>query len=208
MSVIRFRHTLYSPGDDVKSVVDALPLTAQHSLDCEMFGLTDLVFVTIFVTAANRGVLVRVFNDVRQYGGPADKHAVQILVDAGAVNGRIQVKIGSSEHGQLDHLKNTIIDGADGALSDRSALATGSYNLSDSAQLQDNIFIYTNDPGEVQQALDKFNWDWEHNHCKPELQPVPTHPPIAIPTPASTPEAQAAVMQAAVPQVAEGVPAQ
>lgn len=207
MAVIRYRHTLYTPGDDVKSVIDALPLTAKHSLDCEMFGLTDLAFVANVVTAANNGVVVRVFNDRRQAGGPADKHALQILVDAGAVNGRIRVKVGSSEHGNLDHLKNTIIDGADGALADTSALATGSYNLSNSSQRQDNIFIYTNDPGEVQQALDKFDWDWEHNEQAEAWQVQPTHPPIAPFTPASTPESQAAVTQAAVPHIAEGAPA-
>jgi hypothetical protein len=207
MSVVRFRHTLYSPEDDVRSVIDALPLTAKHSLDCEMFGLTDLAFVANVVTAANRGVLVRVFNDRRQAGGPADKHALQILVDAGAVNGRIQVKVGSSVHGNLDHLKNTIIDGADGALADTSALATGSYNLSNQSQLQDNIFIYTNDPGEVQQALEKFERDWSGNEQRPEWQVQPTHPPIAPSQPASTPESQAAITQAAVPHIAEGAPA-
>ena len=204
MSVIRFRHTLYSPEDDVRSVIDALPLTAKHSLDCEMFGLTDLAFVANVVTAANRGVLVRVFNDRRQSGGPADKHALQILVDAGAVNGRIQVKVGSSVHGNLDHLKNTIIDGADGALSDTSALATGSYNLSNQSQLQDNIFIYTNDPGEVQQALDKFERDWSANEQRPEWQVRPTPPPKPPAVPARTPAAQTAVTQAPLPPKPQG----
>ena len=207
MSVVRFRHTHYTPGDDVKTILDALPLTAQHSLDVEIFGLTDVVLVTNIIAAANRGVVVRVMNDHTQESGPADKHAVQLLVDAGAVNGRITVKVGSSEHGAIDHLKNLILDGVDGALADTSGVFYGSYNFSDSAQKQDNLAVFTNDPGEVQQALDKFNHDWQYNHCKPEWQVHSTHPPIAIPAPASTPEAAAAVLQAAVPQVAEGVTA-
>ena len=204
MSVVRFRHTHYSPGDDIKSVLDALPATARRSLDIEIFGLTDLVLITNVIAAANRGVLVRVMNDHTQESGPADKHAVQLLVDAGAVNGHIAVKVGSSEHGAIDHLKNLIIDGADGALADTSGVFYGSYNFSDTAQKQDNLAVFTNDPGEVQQALDKFNHDWQYNHCKPEWQPKPTHPPIAPSAPASTPESQAAVTQAAVPHIAEG----
>lgn len=207
MAIIRFRHTLYTPEDDVRSVYDALPLTAKRSLDCEMFGLTDLRFVANVVTAANNGVKARVFNDRRQASGPADKHALQILVDAGAINGNIEVRVGSSVHGNLDHLKNTIIDGADGAMADTSALATGSYNLSSGSQLQDNIFIYTNDPGEVQQALDKFERDWRDNEQRPEWQITPTHPPVTPPSPTDSPDAEATVLQAAVPQVAEGASA-
>lgn len=188
----------------MKTILDALPTTAQHSLDCEIFGLTDVVLITNMIAAANRGVVVRVMNDHTQETGPADRHAVQLLVDAGAVNGRITVKVGSSEHGAIDHLKNLILDGADGALADTSGVFYGSYNFSDSAQKQDNLAVFTNDPGEVQQALDKFNHDWEFNHCKPEWQVQPTHPPIATSTPASTPEASAAVAQAAVPHIAEG----
>jgi hypothetical protein len=83
----------------------------------------------------------------------------------------------------------------------------GSYNFSASAQKQDNIAVYTNDPGEVQQAMDKFAHDWDANEQKTEWQITPTHPPIAAVAPAATPEASAAVAQAAVPHIAEGAPA-
>lgn len=187
----------------MKSILDALPQTAQHSIDVEIFGLTDVVLITNIIAAANRGVLVRVMNDHTQESGPADKHAVQLLVDAGSVNGNITVKVGASEHGAIDHLKNLIIDGVDGAMADTSGVFYGSYNFSDSAQKQDNLAVFTNDPGEVQQALDKFNHDWQFNHCKPEWQPTPTHPPITTSTPPPTPDAQAATLQAAVTQVAD-----
>jgi phosphatidylserine/phosphatidylglycerophosphate/cardiolipin synthase-like enzyme len=196
--------------------LDVLPNTCQHSFDGEIYGCTDLVLVTNIIAAANRGVKVRVFNDLIQEKGPADHHAMQMLVDAGAVNGNIQVKVGKSRYGLITHLKLGIGDGADGALADTSFVTYGSYNWSgnfdagkrpEGAQGQTNVLVITNDPGEVAQALAKFELDWVNNEQKPEWQVQPTHPPITTPTPASTPEAAAAVMQAAVPQVAEGAPA-
>jgi phosphatidylserine/phosphatidylglycerophosphate/cardiolipin synthase-like enzyme len=215
MSVHRYRTVLYTPGDDAKSVVDALPTTALKSVLVEIYGLTDLALVGNIIGAANRGVSVRVMNDRSQSAGPADKHALQMLADAGAVNGNIAIKIVESELGAIDHLKLIIIDDVDGALADTSAVAYGSYNFSGNAepgkrpagaQSQDNVLCVTNDPGEVAQAIAKFEHDWLHNKQQEAWQIHPTHPPIAAAAPAVTPEADAAIAQAAVPHIAEGAP--
>lgn len=204
MSVVRFRHVHYSPDDDIKGVLDALPDAAQRSVDVEIYGLTDLALITGLIAAANRGVDVQVMNDRSQASGPADKHALQMLTDAGAVNGKIAVRVVESEHGAIDHLKLLIVDGVDGALADTSSVFYGSYNFSDGAQKQDNIAVYTNDPGEVAQAMAKFGHDWFHNKQDAAWQIAPTHPPIGGPQPVATAEAQATALQAAVPRVAQG----
>lgn len=197
MPVIRFRHVFYSPGDDIKSVLDALPNQAQGSLAIEIYGLTDAVLVTNVIAASNRGVKVRVMNDRSQSAGPADHKVLQLLVDAGSINGNIDVKVGSSERGAIDHLKLILIDPGDGALADTSGVGYGSYNFSDGAQKQDNIYVYTNDPGEVAQALDKFEHDWTHNTSKPEWQVKPSSPAItAAPIQPATADAAAVTLQA------------
>jgi len=185
VAVVRFRHVYYSPGDDIKSVLDALPNQAQRSLAIEIYGLTDLVLAANVIAASNRGVKVRVMNDRSQSAGPADRKVLQMLVDAGSVNGNIEAKVVESERGAIDHLKLIVVDPDDGALADTSGVGYGSYNFSDGAQRQDNIYVYTNDPGEVAQAIEKFEHDWQHNTCKPEWQVTPTSP--AIPTPPTVP---------------------
>lgn len=170
MPVIRYRHSYYTPGDDAKSVLDGLPAQAQHSIDVEIYGLTDLVLINGLIAAARRGVHVRVNNDRSQSAGPSDKAALQMLVDAGLP--KIEVKVSESERGAIDHLKLLIMDGEDGALADTSAVAYGSYNFSDGAQRQDNIFVVTNDPGEVAQAMGKFGHDWTANKSRAEWQPM------------------------------------
>ena len=68
------------------------------------------------------------------------------------------------------------------------------------------MLVITNDPGEVAQALAKFELDWIGNKQDSAWQIAPTHPPIAVTPSVVTPEAEAAVLQDAVPHVAEGAP--
>lgn len=163
---------MYTPGDDVKSTLDALPNGAARSIDIEIYGLTDVLMIEAVIAAAKRGVHVRVNNDRTQSSGRADKAALQMLVDAGLPS--IEVRVTESERGAIDHLKLLILDGEDGAMADSSTVAYGSYNFSDGAQQQDNVLAVTNDPGEVQQAMDKFDHDWDHNIQKPDWQIQPS----------------------------------
>lgn len=165
MAVVRFREVHYSPEDNVKALLDALPAKAMRSLDCEIYGLTDMDLVQAMIVAKNRGVTVRVMADRSQSSGPAGHAACQALV-----NGGVNLKIVESSKGKIDHLKQLIVDGADGAAADSSSVLKGSYNFSDGAESQDNFIDWTNDPGEVQQAMDKFEDDWQHNEQRPEWQ--------------------------------------
>lgn len=119
------------------------------------------------VRAARRGVRIRINNDRSQSAGKADKAALQALVNADV---GIQVKVTESTKGAIDHLKMMILDGEDGADADVSSVLLGSYNFSASAQKQDNFVTWTNDPGQVAQAMTKFDDDWRLNKCLPEWQ--------------------------------------
>ncbi len=174
MPVERFRKVLYTPGDDAKGLLDSLPALAKRSLELEIYGFTDAVMVQGIIAAANRGVKVRVLNDRTQAGGPKDHLALQMLVDAGAINGNIEVKVVESERGAIDHLKQTIIDGVDGSMADTSAVTYGSFNYSLGAERQDNVFVLTNDPGECALAMAKFEHDWTANISRPEWQIQPS----------------------------------
>ena len=171
MAVIRFRQTHYTPEDDVKGLVDGLPDHATKSVDVEIYGLTDIVLVNGLIQAHRRGVRVRVMNDRTQSAGPRDHEALQMLVDAG-----VTVKVVESVHGAIDHLKNIIIDADDGPLADTSSVLYGSYNFSAASQKQDNLACWTNDPGEVEQAIKKFELDWDRNRQEESWQIRPSHP--------------------------------
>ena len=171
MAVMRFRRTYYTPEDNVKSQLDALPALALRSIDVEIYGLTDMVLIGGLIAAAKAGVHIRVMNDRSQSCGPSDHAALEALVSAGYPN--ISVRVVRSTHGAIDHLKLMILDGEDGAMADTSSVFMGSYNFSDGAQKQDNLAIWTNDPGEVAQAQSKFDLDWQQNPAKPEWQVQP-----------------------------------
>lgn len=177
IAVIRFDHSWYTPEDDVKTILEGLPNLALRSLDVEVFGFTDTKLVDNLIAAAKRGVVIRLMNDRSQAKWPYDKAAIQRLVDAGLPN--ITVKIVESSHGAIDHLKQIVIDGVDGAMSDTSSVFNGSYNFSAGAERQDNSARLTNDPGLVNQALTKFEHDWVVNEQKPEWQIKPTV--VAVP---------------------------
>ena len=166
MSVTRVDLFYFTPDDDVKSVLDSLPARAVRTLDIEIYGLTDLDLVGNIIQAANRGVKVRVMNDRSQAAGPSDKKALAAMKPVPGIT----IKIVESIHGAIDHLKNIVIDGEDGAMAESSYVGYGSYNYSAGAQKQDNCFELTNDPGKVALVMGKFERDWMENIQKPEWQ--------------------------------------
>ena len=172
MSIRRVRELYFSPDDDIRAVVENLPNLARASLHIEAYGFTDMVLVGNIIGAARRGVRVRLMNDHSQSAGPADRAALQALVDAGLPN--IEVRVVESERGAIDHLKMIIVDGDLGAMDDASFVGSGSYNLSGGAEAQDNSYCVDNDPGAVAQALAKFSHDWTANKQDAAWQIVPT----------------------------------
>lgn len=103
--------------------------------------------------------------DRSQSEGVAQRGVLEKLAAAG-----IPVRIVESTHGALDHQKVLIIDGALGPLHAESVVAYGSFNFSQSAQLQDNVLVVTNHAEEVAAFLEKFERDWAENIQKPEWQ--------------------------------------
>ncbi len=117
------------------------------------------------------GVTVRCVCDHTQAEGPAEKVQLQRLVDAG-----VEVLIGTSSHGAIDHSKYILIDAELGAADPASCVGYGSFNFSASAESQDNTFTIRNDAGYVAHFL--ANWQKVHDdavaHGKPEWQLAPT----------------------------------
>ena len=162
MPVVRWEQTHFSPGDDIKSLLDSIPSYAKSSIDVEIYGFTDMELVATLISAKQRGVLVRINADRSQAAGASDNLALQKCVDAGLV-----VKVTESTRGAIDHLKMLIVD----PLSDETgSVLKGSYNFSNSAEQQDNFVEWSNDPGKVSQALAKFEDDWVHNKQDPAWQ--------------------------------------
>jgi len=194
-----FRNIYFSPEDDIKAVLDALPQHATRTLDCEFFGFTDLVLVGQLIAAAGRGVVVRLLNDHIQASGASDHRALQILVDASVQHPNIAVRVCESPTGAIDHLKMVVVDGVVGALSEASSVSYGSYNASDTAQKENNLWVWTNSAEEVDYAQARFEAHWTSNPAKPEWQIVPTSVPATVTAPTATPSPVIVAVAADVP---------
>lgn len=179
MPLQSWRNIYFSPEDDIKAVLDALPQHATRSCDCEFYGFTDLLLVGQLIAAAARGAAVRILNDRTQSTGHADRAALQLLVDASVQHPNIAVRVCESPTGAIDHLKLIIVDGVVGALAEASSVGYGSFNASDSAQKERNLWVWTNSAEEVAYAQARFEDHWHTNPARPEWQIVPT----AAPTP-------------------------
>lgn len=112
---------VFSPTDDVQAAILAEVLQAHTSIDCSLFGVTNLPLSQALERQARAGVMVRVGLDKKQAAGARDRHAA--LRRAG-----VQVAIKKS--GVLEHNKFCVLDG--------ETVVMGSWNWSASAQAQDN----------------------------------------------------------------------
>ena len=170
MSIIRQRGIFFSPAEDVRDHAVAFIRTARASVHLNVYGLTDPEIVAALIDRHVSGCVVSVVCDHTQASGPADRVALQRIVDAG-----IELVITTSPTGAIDHEKVILIDVVNGAMDDSSAAWWGSYNLSQSAQKQRNYGERDNDPGMVA----RFWADWQASHDygaanHPEWQIQPT----------------------------------
>ena len=140
------RRTFFSPIDDCHGALLFLMNSAQARIDLAMYAFTDLAMCQVIVAAVGRGVKVRLTLDWSQF--TSDKEAVKLrdLLTAAGVD----VSIGTSERGQIMHLKSGVIDS--------TVVFTGSTNWSTSGEeLQDNSLTVFLSPYEAAQFTTRFD---------------------------------------------------
>lgn len=172
MPVVVRDETHFAPYDDPASVLVSLVDRAAVSIHIDIYGFTWAPLMDALIAAHQRGIHVNIVADHTQAEGAAEKPQLQRLVTAG-----IDVLIGTSSRGAIDHSKYIVIDGELGASDPASCVGWGSFNFSDSARAQDNTFTVRNDAGLVAAFL--ANWQRVHDdaagkHPEWQLQPGPT----------------------------------
>lgn len=148
--------THFAPYDDVATAVVALARSATASIHIDIYGFTYGPLMDALIAQHAAGVRIAIVADHTQAAGPAERVALQRLVDAG-----IDVLVGTSSRGAIDHSKYLVIDGDLGAAAPESCVGFGSFNFSESATKQDNTFSVRSDAGLVQAFME--NWQRVHD---------------------------------------------
>lgn len=164
MPVIVRDETHFAPYDDPASVIVALAESATASIHIDIYGFTYGPLMDALIASHQGGVTINIVADHTQAEGLAEKPQLQRLVDAG-----IDVLIGTSSRGAIDHSKYLVVD--------REVVGFGSFNFSDSARAQDNTFSVRSDAGLVAAFL--ANWQRVHDDAAgkhPEWQLSPSQP--------------------------------
>lgn len=170
MPVIIRDETHFAPYDDPSQVLVDLADSATKSIHIDIYGFTYRPLMDALIAAHNHGITVNIVADHTQASGPSERVELQRLVDAG-----IDVLVGTSSRGAIDHSKYIIIDAELGLSDPASCVGYGSFNFSDSARAQDNTFSVRNDAGLVAAFL--ANWQQVHTDAygkHPEWQLTPS----------------------------------
>jgi phosphatidylserine/phosphatidylglycerophosphate/cardiolipin synthase-like enzyme len=146
----------------VSDALVALANEATTSIHIDVYGFTYVPLMDVLIAKHQAGVTVNVVADHSQAEGTAELPQLQRLVSAG-----IEVLIGVSSRGGIDHSKYLVVD-------DR-VVGFGSFNFSLSAESQDNTFSIRSDAGLVAAFL--ANWQKVHDdasgkHPEWQLKPV------------------------------------
>lgn len=117
--------SVYFPraGQDAEGQLISTLGTAQKKLDVAIYSFTDTEIADAIAAAKKRGVTVRLMTDRESSGENYQKKALNIVKAAG-------VPIKENTHSGIMHLKVSIID--------TSAVTTGSFNYTKSAQNQND----------------------------------------------------------------------
>lgn len=170
--VLTFYSTSFAPYDtpDPATVLLEMTAAATASVQIDIYGLTFPPLMDALIAAHQRGVHVQIVADHSQSAGTHERPQLQRLVDAG-----IELVIGVSARGGIDHSKYLLIDAALGVMAPQSCVAFGSFNFSVSALSQDNTLTKTNDAAMVASFL--ANWqqvysDAVSRHPEWQISPI------------------------------------
>jgi len=173
MPIKRWREFHRTPKDPVHQVVLDAAKGATKSLHITAYGLTLDDLGTIVIDKHKAGLEVGVVADKTQSGGHAQHALLQRMVDAG-----VPVTIATAPTGAINHEKALIIDVLLGADSNKSYAVYGSWNMSFSADKQENHAQLDNDPIIVADLYAQYIEAQEYGakHCK-QLSPTAAEAP-------------------------------
>ena len=133
------------PGESIRAAALAAIAAAQHSIDIEMFVLSDRLVLEALVLAARRGVHLRILLDPTQ---PQNIDAFGLLQSAGAV-----VRFYRQSRDELLHAKLGIFDAG--------AVLFGSCNWSRSGFTRNHeLDLLVNEPRLARTFLSRMEQDW------------------------------------------------
>ena len=134
----------FTPKGSVESLYATEVLAAKSSIQCSLYGLSNLALSADLVTMAQMGVHVQIGIDKAQAANAATKWRTVV-----AAGGEVRIKKTS----YLEHNKYCVIDGL--------TLVSGSWNWSQGASLQDNNGMVVKDcPATVDAFIADFNRIW------------------------------------------------
>ena len=158
----------YSPDNDLEDLDIREINLATRSIDIAMYAFTDKKIANALLSAADRGVKIRIYRDKRQILDKNDQ------IKRMLINPNIHVRIKNNGKYNIMHLKAYVIDGlmlrdgsanwspsGEGAWKPRSA----TYPEHTGAVQQDNSVVLTTDPMVVNVFMMHFNklWNRESN---------------------------------------------
>lgn len=130
------------PDKELISLINS----AKSSVDIAIYSITKKNIVNAIITAANRGIKVRVISDNECSQNKYQQAALYKILKAGIV-----IKVNT--HRGLMHLKVTLVD--------NRYVTTGSYNYTDSATYNnDEVFIILKDSNIALDFEKEFNRMW------------------------------------------------
>ncbi|MEW6009603.1 MAG: phospholipase D-like domain-containing protein [Candidatus Omnitrophota bacterium] len=139
----------FSPEGKIKSHIISAINNSRVSIDVAMFDFTSQDIKVALEKARNRGIVIRLIADSRQYKGPHS--VVQSLIDSG-----FNIKIVKGEGRGIMHNKFAIFD--------KVLLFTGSYNWTDSAERYNyENAIFLSNQNTVKQYQEEFERLWRLN---------------------------------------------
>lgn len=141
-------HIYFAPDDNVLAPLNDLINGAQKEIRIAAYGIVDPDLITSLVAAKRRGVDIQCVIDKVQASGKQDAIEIGELKAAG-----IPVRIGTSDRHHIMHLKVVVVD--------QHITFFGSFNLTSTAQLEDNIAEIVDDPVRASRFLAKWKQVWD-----------------------------------------------
>ena len=145
--------TLFSPDDDVQAAFLEFIQATEHHLRIAIYGLHLPPLIQDLVLLHQRGADVALVIDHTEAHGTAEHPEVEALRTAG-----VPLLEGTSDRSRIMHHKF--------AVRDKASVWAGSWNFSESAQLESNYADVVDNADRAALFLSKWQeiWDWMQAH--------------------------------------------
>ncbi len=139
----------YSPSENLEQIDVSILAKATSTIDIAAYVLTDIPVIEALITAAGRGVAIRLYIDGS--GRPAGERISQ-AIDELLASSMVEMRVKPAQSAIM-HLKGYVVDG--------KILRSGSANFSASGlKHQDNDLIWLVEPKSVRAFEEKFQTMW------------------------------------------------